>query len=243
MGFFPNVPFAAGVPAIPRAPGFVGAVIDLLVADALNLLGLSGSQQQWGLFLDGFPVVSAESVLSFEFKQGFKIASFPVEPPSTGSPGTFESYDKVEMPYDVRLQFSTGGTPEDRQALIDSARAAVASLDLMDAVTPTQTFQSLNPTRLSYRQTATNGVGLIVLDLFCEQVRSTASSTFTTAQQSGATTGGTGFDTSASTTDISVRPAATITNPQSPSAFPQVNGGTVQPSNAPGQFDLSQALP
>lgn len=245
MGF-PNVPFAPGVPAIPRAPGFVGQVIDLLISDALNLLGLNDSQQQWGLFLDGIPVVIAESVISFEFKQGYRIATFPVEPPSSGQPGTFESYDKVEMPFDVRLQFATGGAPEDRQALLESARAAVRSLDLMDAVTPTQTYQGVNPTRLSYRQTAVNGVGLIVVDIFCEQIRATATSTFTNAQTAGTggAAGAAATSGSGTTTDISVRPAAAIINPQSPSAAAQVNGGTVQPlTNSPGQFDLSQALP
>ncbi|CAN7373467.1 hypothetical protein LJR220_003330 [Bradyrhizobium sp. LjRoot220] len=230
---FPNVPFAPGVPALPRAPGFVGVVVDLLLADALSIFGDNSSQ--WGLFVDGVPVVTAESVLSFEFKEGATVATFPVEPPASGgSPGTFESYDKVMRSFDVRLRFSTGGSPEDRQALLDSARAAVRSLDLMDAVTPEATYESVNPTHWDYRRTADRGVGLLVVDIFCEQIQATASTSFTTAQS-----GASGIDTSTSTTQISVRPAASIVNPQSPSASPQVNGGTVQPvANAPGQFDF-----
>lgn len=239
MADFPDVPDLPGVPALLRAPGIAAIeTVVLLIADALGLL--IPSQQEWGLFLDGEPVVTAESVVSFEFKQGYTVATFAIEP-NDQSPGTFESYDKVQHPFDVRLRFTTGGDLSARQELIESCEAACASLDLMDAVTPERTYQSLNPTHMDYRRTAISGVGLLSIDVFCEQIRSTASSTFTSAQSS---TSSQGFDTSTSKTDISVRPAASIVSPQSPSASPQIDGGTVQPvSNAPGQFDLSQALP
>lgn len=234
---FPNVPNVPGVPALPRLPGVVGAVVNLLVADALSLLGIQSAQ--WGLFKDGVPVVVAESVVSFEWKGGGTVATFPIEPAASGgTPGTFESYDKVMQPFNVRLRFACGGTVEDRQALEDSVEAAINSLDLMDAVTPEKTYQNVNPTSADYRRTAVSGVGLLVVDVLCEQIRSTASSTFTGAQ--GGTGNSTpGFDTNNSTTQISVRPAASIVNPQSPSASPQVNNGTVQPvANTTSQFDF-----
>lgn len=216
--FFPNIPALPGVPPLPRLPGAVGAVVDLLLGDALSLLtGLGGPQ--WGLFLDGLPVVTAESVVSFEYKQGYRISNFPVEE------GLFESYNKVQMPFDVRLRFSMGGDVSDRQALIESAEAAIASLELMDAVTPEAVYESLNPVHMDYRRTAVSGVGLLIVDIFCEQVRATASSSFTNAQQG---TGG-GLTTAQTVTEISVRPASSIVSPISPSAALQVSGGTVQP--------------
>ena len=230
---FPNVPNVPGVPALPRLPGAVPAVVQLLVADALSLFAGFGSTQ-WGLFLNGLPVVTAESVVSFDFKKGANISNFPVEN------GGFESYNKVKRPFDVRLRFSTGGSLADRQALLDSIDDAVDSLDLMDAVTPEVTYQNVNPIHYDYRRTAINGVGLLIVDVFCEQVRVTASTSFTSQQSSNS-----GIQNSdGTTTVISVRPAASIIAPQSPSASPQVNGGTVQPVPAsPGQFDLSQAVP
>lgn len=238
---FPNVPDAPGVPAVLRDPIAIAETIVLLVADSFGLLGQFASQE-WGLFLNGSPVVIAESVVSFEFKEGYRIATFPIEPDKSGqSPGTFESYNKVQKPFDVRLRFTTGGDRAARQELEASCRAAIASLDLMDAVTPEVTYQNLNPTGMDYRRTAINGVGLLSIDLFCEQVRTTATSTFTNAAGQSSSTGETG---STAGTTSATPSSATIVNPQSPSAAPQVNAGTVQPQAAPAtEFSLSQALP
>lgn len=238
---FPNVPNVPGVPPLPRLPGSVPAVVQLLIADALSLLG-GAVTNVWGLFLNNQAIVTAESVISFEFKQGYTIATFAVER------GAFESYDKVQRPFDVRLRFATGGTLADRQDLLESARAACASLELMDAVTPLATYESLNPTHLDYRQTDVRGVGLLVVDVFCEQVRSTASSSFTNSATTGATPATTGQPNvtvkPGSDTSFNSRFSAAIVSPQSPSAAPVTNAGTVQPVTvAPGQFDLSQAMP
>lgn len=233
MVFFPNIPALPGVPPLPRLPGAAGAVVDLLLGDVLSLLtGLGGPQ--WGLFVGGLPAVTAESVVSFEFKQGYRISNFPVEE------GLFESYNKVQQPFDVRLRFSTGGDVSDRQALIDSAEAAIASLELMDAVTPEAVYESLNPVHMDYRRTAVAGVGLLIVDIFCEQVRATASSSFTNAQQGT----GSGLTTAQTTTEISVRPASSIVNPQSASAALQISGGTVQPiiPTASQQAAISRVL-
>lgn len=238
MPVFPNVPIAPGVPSLPRLPGAVPAVVQLLVSDALGLLGAFGNPV-WGLFLDGEAVVTAESVFSFDFKKSAQISSFPVEN------GGFESYNKVQKPYDVRLRFVTGGTPADRQELIESAEAAVNSLDLMTAVTPEAVYPNVNPTHMDYRRTSVNGVGLIVVDLFCEEVRVQASSTFTTNTSSTSSTGATGTNanpvagTNANQAVASRFPStASIVSPKGPGAAPLTNGGIVQPVNTTLNFDL-----
>jgi hypothetical protein len=170
--------------------------------------------------------------VAFEFKQDFRISNYPVEE------GSFESYNKVQIPYDVRLRFSTGGSVADRQAMIESVDAIIGSTDVFDAVTPEKVYQSLNPVHQDIRRTSRDGVGLLVIDIFCEQVRITATPQFTSSQQPQAASGNT-------TTQISIIPGSQLINgPQSPSAAAQVSDGTVQPTTAaPGQFDLSQALP
>lgn len=235
MPVFPNVPDGPGVPALPRLPGAIPPVVQLLVSDALGLLGAFGNPT-WGLFLDGQPVVTAESVYSFDFKKSAQISNFPVEN------GGFESYNKVQKPYDVRLRFTTGGTPADRQALIESAEAAVASLDLMIAVTPEAVYPNVNPTHMDYRRTAVSGQGLIVVDLFCEEVRVQSSSTFTTntaATSSGGSTAATNTGNANNATFNERFPStASIVSPKGPGAAPLTNGGIVQPANTTLNFDL-----
>lgn len=225
MAGFPNVPIAPGVPSLPRAAGVIIAGVQLLVSDALGLLGAFG-EPTWGLFLNSQPVVTAESVASFDFKKSAQIPNFPVEN------GGFESYNKVQKPFDVRLRFATGGTPADRQALIESAEAAVDSLDLMTAVTPEAIYENVNPTHMDYRRSAINGVGLLVVDVFCEEVRVKASSTFTT-NTSSTTGASTGTSSTASGTFNSRFPSTSdIVAARSPGAAPLVNGGVAQPAPA-----------
>ncbi len=210
--------------AIPGLPALADDVVvealQLVTSDALALLGGAGGPDapQWGLFLDGEAVVTADNVVSFEFKQDMRISNFPVEE------GSFATYNKVQVPYDVRLQFSTGGTVADRQALIDSVDAIIDSTDLFDAATPEKTYLSINPVHQSLRRTARNGVGLVVIDLYCEEVRVTAAQQFVNSQQQQG---------SAATTTV-----MTIKQPQSPSASPQVSDGNVQPAT-PSAADTS----
>jgi hypothetical protein len=224
--------------AIPGLPALASNVIvqtvQLIAADVLSILGAADGPQ-WGLFQDGLPVVTADNVLSFEFRQDFRISKYPVEE------GAFESYNKVTVPFDVRLQFSTGGSIAKRQALIDSVDAIIDSTDLFDAVTTEKTYLSVNPVHQSMRRTGHAGAGLVIIDLYCEQIRVTTSQQFANSQQ-GATTTTTG---NGNLPNVFVKPGNdTINQPKSPSAAPQVSDGTVQTTPAaPGQFDLSQALP
>lgn len=174
---FPDVPIAPGVPPLARAAGVVFDVISLLTQDAVSIFDSLGPQQ-WGLFLDGVPVITADSVVSFGYKEEWRIPTYPIEG------GSFESYNKVQMPFDVRMRFATGGSIAEKEAFLASVAAVIGSLDLFDAVTPEMVYQSVNPVHYDYNRTASNGVGLLVVDLWCEQVRVTASSQFTDSTKS-----------------------------------------------------------
>lgn len=224
----PFVPVGPGVPTLPSINQLV-ATADIILTD---LLSFGENGQQWGLFLDGVSVMTADSVLSFEIKQNYRIATFAIEPSNQQSAGGFESYNKVALPFDVHLRFATGGTPADREELLEQAEAICASLDLFDAVTPERVYQSVNPTHFDCRRTAHNGVAMITIDLFCEQVRTTAASSFTTPEQSG--TGGTASNNTVTQSGdtFDSRFSAAIVSPASASASPTVSSGTVQASQA-----------
>jgi hypothetical protein len=241
---FPIIPFAPGVPAIPRLPGSIPAVVDLLVADVLSFLGITLAPQ-WGLFMNGFPAVIAESVVAFDYRKSYEIPTYPIED------GSFESYNKVERPFDVRLRFTMGGTVADRQAFEATVQEAIASTEFFEAVTPEVVYSSVNPIRMDYVRKASNGVGLLTIDVFCEEVRVGASSSFTSTS-SGSTTSTVGSSPTSTQGTVKFRDtpsSASIVSPQSPSASPQINAGVVQPAlptvaqQSAVQFSLSQALP
>lgn len=217
--------------AIPGLPALADDifidVVQLVTADILAFPG-TGNAPQWGLFLDGEIAVTADNVMAFDFKQDFRVSNFPVEE------GSFESYNKVPVPFDVRLTFSSGGSIANRQALIQSVDAIIGSTETFDAVTPEKTFQSINPVHQSVRRSSAKGAGLVVIDVYFVEIRVTATQQFTTSSQQGAGTTNDGSSTGSSTTG-SVSPNqrvngfADINQPQSPSAAPQVSDGNVQP--------------
>lgn len=180
----------------------LNAVLD--VADGFGIFGFDPTTQ-WGLFLDGEPVLDYDSVAAFGFKQDYPLSTYKVEQ------GAFETYDKVEQPYDVRMQFVAGGDGDRRRSFINSIMAIKGDLEQYDAITPDFSYLGVNVTHVDYDQTADKGVGLLRINVYLQQVRVTDSAQFNTATP--------------------------LNNTKSPDSAETVNNGTVQandvPANAP----------
>jgi hypothetical protein len=168
----------SGVPPLLNAAdiaAFPVAVV-LLVADTFIDYGL-GQPPLWGVFLNGLPVVTADTVTSFDYRQDWAVSDYPVER------GGFESYDKVNQPFRTRIQFASGGSQANRQVLIDSIAAIGDALTLFDVVTPEEVYIGVNVDHYDYRRTASNGVGLVVVDVeFLEIREDGVTNTFQNAQ-------------------------------------------------------------
>lgn len=170
MPFVPNDP---GVP--PIANNLFSGSITLLLQDAVDIL-LSFFNPQWGLFLNGVPVIVANSLVKMNFKRSGVISDYPIEL------GGFESYDKVQLPYKVRMSFASGSGIGPRTALLESADAAQQSLDLYDFVTPEKTYVNVNIYDYDYSRAADAGAGMITVELLGEEVRVNTSTQFTTTK-------------------------------------------------------------
>ena len=150
----------------------------LLAEDAVPLLD-SFSEPRWGIFKDGAPALQYRTILKFDYRRDFAIADYPVEE------GGFQSYDKVQLPFDVRLTLASGSSEEERQALIESVDEEAASLDLLDVVTPEKTYTSCNISHHDFRRTAGNGVGMVAVDVWFVEIRATAAATFSDTKTPG----------------------------------------------------------
>ena len=207
---FPNVPNVPGVPPLLRNPlAAVVEIFSLLTQD--SVVFSDDFAPQWGIFQDGVPVIVADNVVSLEYKQNWYLADYPIEQ------GGFESYDKVQVPFDSRIRFSSGGSEQNRQALLDSIAGIAGDLNLYDIVTPEEIYQSVNVIQYNYKRSATNGVGLISVDVWCQEVRVNSQAQFTNS--------GTGSDST-----LNGNQAPPITNSKSPSSVSSINSGNVQPS-------------
>lgn len=138
---------------------------------------------EWGIFnSSGNAVVKATNVVGFDYKTEWTVSDYPLER------GSFESYNKVKLPYDARVRFSAGGSFANRSAFIASVDAIAGDLKLYDVVTPEKTWLSANIIHYDLARSATSGAGLVVIDVWLQQIRVTAQATPTnTAAPSGAT--------------------------------------------------------
>lgn len=169
----------------------------LLTIDTYTGYG-QGAAPLWGVFLDGVPVVVADTVTRLEYKQDWAIADYPVER------GGFESYDKVNTPFGVRMQFASGGNEAKRQALLDSIAAIGDTLTLFDVVTPETIYIGVNLQRYDYRRSSQNGLGLILVDVTFIEIREEGTTDFkNTKSPSGFAAAEAGnVQSSTATTDI-----------------------------------------
>jgi len=171
MTIYPNVPIAPGVPPIPRNPLAIIAAVDLLTEDALSLFAFT-LQPTWGIFLNGVPVVEADNVVTMDYKQEFTISDYQVEG------GGFQDYDKVQLPFDIRLRFSKGGSETDRQIFLNSIASIAGDLNFYTVYTPESMYPSVNIQHWDYARKANQGLGLLTIDVWMLEIRVTATTTF-----------------------------------------------------------------
>ena len=199
-----------GVP--PLLPRLVVVFTEaaLVTADAVGL-GFAGQQSsQWGLYdSGGNAVIVGDSVLSFDNDSESRVANYPVEG------GGFESFNKVAVPYDVGFVFSKSGTVGDRAAFLASLDAAKNSLALLTGVTPEYSYPNLNVVRYTQQRSAQNGVTLLRVTVYCQEIRQAPPISFSNTQNFNGV-GGTNT------------PQTSLNNTQNPESADAVNGGTVQ---------------
>lgn len=193
---YPNVPQAPGVPPVRRSPFGLIATPVTLVADGVRILNLF-LPSKWGIFTAaGGQAFPNTNFIGVEFKQDYRISNYPQEK------GAFQSYNKVQTPWDARVTLAMGDSPIPSLPSLaglpssgESARAAFlaaiarqcASLDLVTLITPEATYPSANIVHYDYARTSSKGVTLLAIDIWLEEVRVTAQATFTeTKSPSGA---------------------------------------------------------
>jgi hypothetical protein len=167
----PNVPNLPGVP--PLNSYSAGGVV-LLAADiAAAIFGFS--TQQWGIFLDGEPVLAYDNQVNFSYSQEWKVSTYPVEQ------GAFQSYNKVQLPSQVRCRFSAGASATNRQEMLQSIDAVMSTTELYDVVTPEAVYLGYNFVRREYDREAAN-VGLVSIDVVLAEIMETATAPFQNTQ-------------------------------------------------------------
>jgi hypothetical protein len=118
-------------------------------------------------------VANWDSVIKVDYRHEMKIADFPIER------GAFASYNKVQVPFDIRISFAIGSGTMQRTEFLAQLERAVASLDMYVVVTPEAIYPQANLTHMEYSRESRRGLNLLVVDVWVQEVRISAGATFT----------------------------------------------------------------
>lgn len=181
---YPDVPDAPGVPNVPRAPASAES------QGTLSEVTVSGSDEvttapqatDWAILDDrGAVVLQPDSFISFEYRGEQKISNYPVEQ------GSFASYNKVAMPFDIRVVIACGGQDAmTRQDFVTALDDMLADINLYSLSTPDFVYDDVNLVHVNYRREAKQGVTLLLAELWFNEIRQSATATVKTQQPSGA---------------------------------------------------------
>lgn len=254
---YPDVPDAPGVPTVPRAPVTPvtaehlaplppNAPITPVTSETLPPLlkadapGVNQGQPapRWGIFdQKGNPVIVSDGVVSVGYKKDFRVPDFPIEQ------GGFGTYNKVATPFAGKVTFIQGGMDSDRTDFLSSVDDACKSLSLYNLVTPEVSYSNVNVTHYDYHRTDKNGVTLLSVDVWVQEIRVTAAAQFSSQ---GTTTPGTQAQTTpdpngsgGGTAPVTGTPIAANSqqtqsqqpvNPQNPASNNPSNDGITQPT-------------
>lgn len=160
---YPDVPPLPGVPGLNRSSAAYVAAALTVVAEFLppDLFG-----PEWSITdQSGSWVLTPDSFVNFEYRNERKIPIYPIEE------GSFQSYNKIAMPFDIRIVVSCNGNGKmTKQSFLSAIDGMLDSLDLFDISTPNQIYNDCNLIHVDYRRESRQGVSLILAQLWFQQV-------------------------------------------------------------------------
>jgi hypothetical protein len=170
--FFPNVPVAIGVPPVLRnAANMAAGTVNLLASDSLSVAQTTASQ--WGIYTsDGGLALNPDNIAMVNFDAEYRLADYPIEK------GGFQTYDKVQMPFDTIVRLTKGGPRSEREAFVKTVEKMRGDYELYSVVTPEATYRNVNIARVTIDRSAESGAGMIIVDMHLREIRQTAAAAF-----------------------------------------------------------------
>lgn len=176
---YPNVPNLPGVPGLNRnTAGYVAAALTIVG----ELLPLNLFGQKWGILnKSGAAALVPDSFVDFEYREEHKIPIYPIEQ------GGFQSYNKISLPFDIRVTVTCSGNGRmQKSQFLAAIDELLFGLDLVSVVTPEATYMNCNLVHVDYRRESSRGATLIIAQLWFQEVRVVQAATLPTTQPSGA---------------------------------------------------------
>jgi hypothetical protein len=182
---YPNVPNLLGVPQLVRSALFPPTALPVLSPSEQGQVFASSQQTPvWGVFnpANNQKVIDADSVQSFDNRNEWKLADFPIQA------GQFASYNKVIIPFENSLRFIKTGSLADRQLFLQQIANIAGDTNLYNIVTPEVTYLNVNVLRYEQvRRDQRDAFALWEVDVFFRQINQ-VNAQYSTTQVLGADT-------------------------------------------------------
>lgn len=190
---FPNVPNVSGVPDLNRAVIGIGVRTGITQKiQGLDKFGLINkfAGPKWSLVnKSGTEVLKPDSVISLDWRGEHAVATYPIEN------GNFAAYNKVAMPYDLRVVMTFSGSSansvlgvflpgfkETKKQSLQKINNLLKDTSLYDFITPDATYINLNLRGYDYSRTSKSGVSLLIIEMTFIQVMTAVSNKTKTAK-------------------------------------------------------------
>ena len=162
--------------------GAFGSLPTALTGDSADAESAAAAGGQWGIFnQDGTFALEPDSIKTFDYKHDWKLPNYPMEK------GAFQSYNKVQLPFETRLVMTKGGTEQDRNQFLTAVENTANSVTLYNVVTPDITYNNVSIASYNLKRTSTNGVTMLTVEIAFEEIRLAPAAQFTdTASPNGA---------------------------------------------------------
>jgi len=163
---------ADGAPTIPGQS--TSDMPQKLTSDSVTV---SSNQQiyRYGLFLDGVLALEPDSFIGYGFSNNSLVPQYPQEN------GAFQSYNKVDTPFNLRIRVAKGGSTTDVANFIDTAEALVkaSNLNLYSVITPERTYNSVTIVKISHDHKPDSGANMVTMDIEFLEIRNSATAQYT----------------------------------------------------------------
>lgn len=187
---FPDVPNVPGVPPVVRSAlsRFPGSGDAIQYANELGIFDPKVSidkvklpqriSQIWGLFeLTGQPVFVQDSVVSVSYSTEVRMPDYPTEN------GGFSTYNRVQLPFQILLTVSKGGSELDRTNFLQKLENAKNSIEKFSVITPEVTMLNVSIAHLAYERSQSRGANLLIVEIGLKEIREQGSSSNFKASQ------------------------------------------------------------
>lgn len=128
----------------------------------------------WGLYTEsGELALEVDSFVEVSYSKEFNTPAYPLEG------GGFETYNKIEAPYEARIVLTKGGEEDVKKVFIETLERFNRSLDLLQIETPSKSYANANIVRLQIARTREQGADLIRAEVSLREIRAVTTNTFT----------------------------------------------------------------